>query len=65
MRTAGTVVRLVITAVVARRLMIHVIRIVATSTIYGPRRGAVLVCRALSIRAFIHHSVVIVIHLRK
>lgn len=64
MRTAGSVVCLMAVVAVCR-LMIHVIRVVAAACI-GPRRCAASIrWTALSIRALIHHSVVVIIHLEE
>lgn len=61
MRASRAIVCLMAT-VAARRLMIHVVRVVVGLCV-GPRRSARVVRWALSIRAFIHHSVVVVTHL--
>jgi hypothetical protein len=65
MRTTVSVVsRLMITVAVCR-LMIHVVRVVASACV-GPRWCAAAIrWTALSIRAIVHHSIVIVIHLEE
>lgn len=62
MRAAAAVACLVAAAVVSR-LMIHVVSVVATSCVGPRRRAGALIRWALSIRAFVHHPVVIVTHL--
>lgn len=62
MRTAGSVICLMAVVAVCR-LMIHVIGVVAAACV-GPRRCAASIRgTALSIRAIIHHAVVVIVHL--
>lgn len=62
-RTVGASVAVIRLVVAVRRLVIHVVGVVAACI--GPRRSVWVVGRALSIRAVVHHSIVIVIHLQQ